>query len=71
MTDMPYETRFSAALRNIRTERGYTQEQLALYSGLQPSAISHFETGRRRPSMGNLVQLADALGCTLDRLVGR
>ena len=42
---------------------------LADKTGLKPSAISHFERGRRLPSLKNLVKLADALGVTLDELV--
>jgi transcriptional regulator with XRE-family HTH domain len=35
---------------------------------LKPSAVSHFETGRRSPSLGNLIRLADALDVSLDVL---
>jgi transcriptional regulator with XRE-family HTH domain len=38
---------------------------------LQPSAISHFETGSRKPSFDNLRRLADALSVTTDYLIGR
>ena len=40
-------------------------------TGLQASAISHFETGTRRPSFDNLRRLADALEVTTDYLLGR
>ncbi len=48
-----------------------TQDTLAKMTGLQPCAISHFECGRRNPSMENLIKLADALDVTIDELVGR
>jgi transcriptional regulator with XRE-family HTH domain len=38
---------------------------------MQPSAISHFETGNRKPSFDNLRRLADALDVTTDYLLGR
>ena len=38
---------------------------------MQPSAISHFETGTRKPSFDNLRRLADALSVTTDYLIGR
>jgi len=38
---------------------------------MQPSAISHFETGARKPSFDNLHLLADALDVTIDYLLGR
>ncbi len=48
-----------------------SQGDLAIKSGLQPSAISHFETGNRSPSFDNLKRLADALSVTTDYLLGR
>ena len=36
-----------------------------------PAAISHFETGERRPSLENLLKLADALAVSVDYLLGR
>ena len=38
---------------------------------MQPSAISHFETGTRKPSFDNLRILADSLDVTTDYLIGR
>lgn len=48
-----------------------SQSDLARISGLQPSAISHFENGRRSPSFDNLRRLADSLCVTIDYLLGR
>lgn len=48
-----------------------SQAELAKSAGLQPSHVSHFETGRRSPSAENLRALADALGVTTDYLLGR
>lgn len=62
---------FPSRLRAARDLRGLNQEQLAQRSGLQGSAISHFETGGRKPSFDNLKRLADALGVTTDFLLGR
>ena len=47
------------------------QGQLAHRARLQPSAVSHFETGARKPSFDNLKRLADALSVTTDYLLGR
>lgn len=38
---------------------------------MQPSAVSHFETGTRKPSFDNLLLLANALDVTTDYLLGR
>ena len=62
---------FAERLRAARELRKMSQGDLAAKSGLQPSAISHFETGGRSPSFENLKRLADALNVTTDYLLGR
>jgi len=62
---------FGERLRRIREEKRLSQSELAEKSGFQPSAISHFESGRRAPSFDNLKKLADALAVTIDFLLGR
>src|SRR6266481_3874940 len=63
--------RFPERLRAAREKRGLNQGDLAERAGLQPSAISHFETGTRKPSFDNLRLLADMLDVTTDYLLGR
>lgn len=62
---------FSHNLKKAREIKGLSQTELARKSGLQPSAVSHFETGRRAPSFDNLKRLADTLEVTTDFLIGR
>jgi transcriptional regulator with XRE-family HTH domain len=62
---------FCNRLRAAREYRGLTQGELAQKTGLQPSAVSHFETGVRKPSFDNLRLLADKLDVTTDYLLGR
>ena len=62
---------FPVRLKAARELRKLNQEQLADRSKLQSSAISHFETGNRKPSFDNLKRLADALGVSTDYLLGR
>lgn len=62
---------FPDRLRCAREYRGLTQGELAERAGLQPSAISHFETGARKPSFDNLRLLADTLDVATDYLLGR
>lgn len=72
---MPEE--FKDRLRRAREARGLSQLDLANKTaeagkpGLQPAAISHFETGQRSPSFENLRKLADALSVSIDYLLGR
>lgn len=62
---------FPDRLRTAREYRGLSQGELAKRAKLQPSAISHFETGTRKPSFDNLRLLADTLDITTDYLLGR
>ena len=62
---------FPERLRAARELREMNQGQLAHRAKLQPSAVSHFETGARKPSFDNLKRLADALSVTTYYLLGR
>lgn len=62
---------FPERLRTAREHRDLSQGKLAERAGLQASAVSHFETGGRKPSFDNLKRLADALNVTTDYLLGR
>src|SRR6267378_4520376 len=62
---------FAERLRTTRELRKMSQTELGEKAGLLPSAVSHFETGRRSPSFANLKALADALKVTTDYLIGR
>lgn len=67
----PSSDTFPKRLRAARERRDLNQADLSHRSGLQASAISHFETGTRKPSFDNLRRLADALEVTTDYLLGR
>ena len=62
---------FQKRLAAARKKRELSQDDLAQKTGLKPAAISHFETGARKPSFDNLRKLADALSVTADYLLGR
>jgi transcriptional regulator with XRE-family HTH domain len=58
-------------LKTLRGRRGLTQAELGKLAGLEPSAVSHFEVGRRAPSCASLIRIADALDASIDDLFGR
>lgn len=64
-------SRLRANLATFREQRGLTQVELGTRAGIAPASVSHFETGQRTPTLETLVKLADALGTSLDALVGR
>jgi transcriptional regulator with XRE-family HTH domain len=63
-------TDFANRLRMIREQREFSQSDLARAAGMQPSAIAHFEAGRRKPSFDNVRSLATALTISADYLLG-
>ncbi|MBN9181398.1 MAG: helix-turn-helix transcriptional regulator, partial [Microbacterium sp.] len=56
-------------IRQLRTERGMTLEELAAAVGRAPSQLSMIENGRREPKLTLLQAIARALGSTLDALL--
>ncbi len=63
---------FGRRLRELREERGITQEALGSKAQISPLMVSHFETGRRQtPSIESLIKLANALYVSADYLIGR
>lgn len=58
-------------LRTARELKDWTQQDLANVTGLKPSAVSHFEKGRRVPSLQNFHKLVVALNVSADYLLGR
>ncbi|MDY5782434.1 MAG: helix-turn-helix transcriptional regulator, partial [Gemmiger sp.] len=61
---------FGESLRQIREERGMTQEQLAEFLGTTKQVISRYETGQRVPKLTVAQEYARRLGVTLDRIAG-
>lgn len=56
-------------IREIRKEKKMTQAYLAELSGVEPSNISHIERAATKLSLPTLVNIANALGVTLDEIV--
>jgi transcriptional regulator with XRE-family HTH domain len=61
-------SRFPAALKELRQEMEWSQEQLAYRAGLHSAYISQIERGLKSPSLRSLGQIADALGVSLSVL---
>ena len=61
---------FGRRLKQLRTEKNYTQKQLADRIGLAISAISAYEAGNRYPSYDVLIQLARIFHVSTDYLLG-
>ena len=62
----------SNKIKELRKEKGYTFAKLSELSGISTGRLSDLATGKRNnPTMDTLIKLADALGISLDELVGR
>jgi transcriptional regulator with XRE-family HTH domain len=62
---------FGDRVKELRNEKGLTQEQLGDMVGLKQSSIGMIEINRREVSNKILVRLADIFGVTTDYLLGR
>jgi transcriptional regulator with XRE-family HTH domain len=58
----------AAALRQLRSERGDTQEDLAHRAGLTVAAFARIERGHANPTWTTVRRLADALDISLPAL---
>ncbi|MBO7136420.1 MAG: helix-turn-helix transcriptional regulator [Spirochaetaceae bacterium] len=52
-------------------DRGYSQKEVAQKTNLTESAISHYLKGDRTPKGAVLLNIANALGTTMDYLQGK
>lgn len=63
--------RFGERLKELRTEKGLLQKDLAKILGTTNSSVCDWETDRAQPDMEMLVKLADYFEVTTDYLLGR
>lgn len=68
---MPNEGSFGQRLAELRNDAGLSQRQLANVTGISYRMIAYYEGRDTLPPGHALPLLADALGVTVDRLVGK
>ena len=56
-------------IRHYRKRRGYTQEQLGLSINTSGAYISNIERGVKKPSLDNLVSIAEILDVTVNDMI--
>ncbi len=59
---------FGKRVAELRREKGLTQEALADAANLHRTYIGFIEQGKRDPTIGNISQIAKALGVSLKEL---
>lgn len=62
---------FSERLKELRTSKGLTMEQLGKEIQSTRGTIGNFENGNKKPSLDMLIKLADYFNVSIDYLVGR
>jgi transcriptional regulator with XRE-family HTH domain len=56
-------------IKELRLDRGISQEELAHRSGLSRTGMGFLETGKRWPRLDTLMKVADGLNITVDELL--
>ncbi len=73
MHRMPDPAAVAAAVarntRRLRTDRGWSLDQLASRSGVSKGMLVHVEGARTNPSLGTMCKIAETLGVSLAALV--
>jgi transcriptional regulator with XRE-family HTH domain len=69
--NQPVDELFGQVLRQLRRERGLSQEDLAFESGYHRTYISLLERGKKSPSLKTLFQLANALNIQPSEIIDR
>lgn len=61
---------FSEILKQLRLERGWSQQDVADRIGLNKMTVSQYESGQRRPSFNRIEKIADVFQVDLNYLLG-
>ena len=62
----------SKKLKELRKEKGWSQQKLAEKTSLSFNAITKIEQGlAKHPTLKTLIKIADVFGISIDKLVGR
>lgn len=70
MTEVEFIDIFKGNLKSLMDEAGYNQQELAQEAKIDQSTISKYLNGTRMPSVRALNNIAIALNCTVDELIG-
>lgn len=60
----------SLTMKYLRLQKDMTIQTMATKTGLNASSLSAWEAGRSEPRASELMKIADALGTSVDVLVG-
>ena len=56
-------------LKKIRKQRNFNQQKVAMDLNISREALSHYETGRREPSLAMLKKMSEYFNVSIDYLI--
>lgn len=62
---------FKDILKELRIEKGLSQQALGKIVNASKMAISHWESGHSEPSINQLILLSSFFGVSVDYLIGK
>lgn len=69
---MPYNSQITGRIiRDLRRQRGWSQEVLSSLAGIARSHLSEIETGEKNANVDTLWRIAEALGIRMSELMRR
>lgn len=63
--------RVAMRVKSLRIDKGWDQADLSRESGVSAATIANIETARSGMGFDTAVKIANAVGCTLDKLACR
>ena len=71
MAELALRKAFGAVVRNLRLEKGLSQEELAFEVGISRNYVSLVELGQHSPSLDKIGKLAKVFGLSASGLIAR
>ena len=68
--DQKFKLHLMQRLKDVRNSKKMTQQEVSEKAGLHLTYISHLELGKYRPTLFVAWKIANALGVSLDKLLG-
>lgn len=62
---------YGKEIKNVRKASGFSQVEIAKFTGISQSTLSWIESDEGVPNIQQCVKLADFYGISIDELIGR
>ena len=65
---MDLKQMIGARVKEVRTRKGFTQEELSEKMGINPKYLSSIERGKENPTLNTLIKLSESLDIDLSEI---